>query len=97
MGNVTADGTQLWLSGRYDHAVYVLSTEDGHLIKQIEVGERAARSVRLAAAGPLLARPHGHHALTRSARKPSWRRFRARLQASTSATVALPPHTSRPR
>jgi len=38
MGNVTADGTQLWLSGRYDHAVYVLSTEDGHLIKQIEVG-----------------------------------------------------------
>jgi DNA-binding beta-propeller fold protein YncE len=38
MGNVTADGTQLWLSGRYDHAVYVLSTEDGHLIKQIAVG-----------------------------------------------------------
>jgi len=23
MGNVTADGTQLWLSGRYDRAVYV--------------------------------------------------------------------------
>ncbi len=38
MGNVTDDGTQLWLSGRYDHAVYVLSTQDGHLIKQIEVG-----------------------------------------------------------
>jgi DNA-binding beta-propeller fold protein YncE len=38
MGNVTADGTQLWLSGRYDHAVYVLSADDGHLIKQIEVG-----------------------------------------------------------
>jgi DNA-binding beta-propeller fold protein YncE len=38
MGNVTADGTQLWLSGRYSHAVYVLSTVDGHLIKQIEVG-----------------------------------------------------------
>ena len=29
MGNVTADGTQLWLSGRYDHAVYVLSAADG--------------------------------------------------------------------
>ena len=38
MGNVTADGTQLWLSGRYDHAVYVLSAVDGRLIKQIEVG-----------------------------------------------------------
>jgi hypothetical protein len=38
MGGLTADGKQLWLSGRYDHAVYVLSTDDGHLIKQIEVG-----------------------------------------------------------
>jgi YVTN family beta-propeller protein len=38
MGNVTADGTQLWLSGRYSGAVYVLSTVDGHLIKQIPVG-----------------------------------------------------------
>ena len=38
MGNVTADGTQLWLSGRYDHAVYVLSALDGRLIKRIEVG-----------------------------------------------------------
>jgi DNA-binding beta-propeller fold protein YncE len=38
MGNVTADGTQLWLSGRYSHAVYVLSAVDGHLIKQIDVG-----------------------------------------------------------
>jgi DNA-binding beta-propeller fold protein YncE len=38
MGNVTADGNQLWLSGRYDHAVYVLSTADGHLIHKIAVG-----------------------------------------------------------
>ncbi|MDT7698361.1 MAG: hypothetical protein QOJ30_686 [Pseudonocardiales bacterium] len=38
MGNVTADGTQLWLSGRYDRAVYVLSTADGHLIHKIGVG-----------------------------------------------------------
>jgi DNA-binding beta-propeller fold protein YncE len=38
MGNVTADGTQLWLSGRYDHAVYVLSAVDGRLIKRIDVG-----------------------------------------------------------
>ena len=39
MGNVTADGTQLWLSGRYDRAVYVLSTADGHLIRKIDVGD----------------------------------------------------------
>jgi YVTN family beta-propeller protein len=39
MGNVTADGSQLWLSGRYDRSVYVLSTDDGHLIHQIDVGD----------------------------------------------------------
>jgi DNA-binding beta-propeller fold protein YncE len=38
MGNVTADGTQLWLSGRYDRVVYVLSTKDGSLIRKIPVG-----------------------------------------------------------
>jgi DNA-binding beta-propeller fold protein YncE len=37
MGNVTADGTQLWLSGRYNRSVYVLSTADGHLIRKIDV------------------------------------------------------------
>jgi YVTN family beta-propeller protein len=39
MGGVTADGSQLWLSGRYDAEVYVLSTADGHLITRIPVGE----------------------------------------------------------
>ncbi|MDQ2790291.1 MAG: YncE family protein [Actinomycetota bacterium] len=38
MGNVTADGTQLWLSGRYNRAVYVLSTRDGSLVRKINVG-----------------------------------------------------------
>ncbi len=38
MGNVTADGSQLWLSGRSHRAVYVLSTTDGHLIRKIPVG-----------------------------------------------------------
>jgi YVTN family beta-propeller protein len=38
MGGLTADGTQLWLSGRYDGAVYVLDTGDGHLIQRIPVG-----------------------------------------------------------
>jgi YVTN family beta-propeller protein len=38
MGNVTADGSQLWLSGRYDNVVYVISTIDGNLITRIGVG-----------------------------------------------------------
>jgi YVTN family beta-propeller protein len=38
MGNVSADGSQLWLSGRYDNVVYVLSTVDGSLLAKIPVG-----------------------------------------------------------
>jgi DNA-binding beta-propeller fold protein YncE len=40
MGNVTADGTQLWLSGRYNNRVYVVSTKDGSLVKTIPVGNQ---------------------------------------------------------
>jgi len=38
MGGLTADGSQLWISGRYNNEVYVISTQDGHLIKRIPVG-----------------------------------------------------------
>ncbi len=38
MGNISVDGTQLWLAGRYNGVVYVIDTRDGHLIKQIPVG-----------------------------------------------------------
>jgi DNA-binding beta-propeller fold protein YncE len=38
MGNVSADGGQLWLSGRYDNVVYVLNTADGSLLAKIPVG-----------------------------------------------------------
>lgn len=38
MGGVSADGTVLWLSGRYDSEVYAISTTDGHLIARIKVG-----------------------------------------------------------
>ncbi len=38
MGNLTADGSQLWLSGRYNNVVYVIATTDGHLIRKILVG-----------------------------------------------------------
>ncbi|MEP7192543.1 MAG: hypothetical protein ABI903_06725 [Actinomycetota bacterium] len=37
MGGVTADGTQLWLSGRYHAEVYVVNTTTGALIKRIKV------------------------------------------------------------
>ena len=37
MGGVTADGSQLWLSGRYDGVVYVFSTRSGALIRRIPV------------------------------------------------------------
>lgn len=39
MGGVSADGSQLWLSGRYDGVVYVFDTSDGHLLAKIPVGE----------------------------------------------------------
>jgi len=38
MGNVSADGSQLWVSGRYHNVVYVLSTRNGRLLAKIPVG-----------------------------------------------------------
>src|SRR5262245_14500066 len=38
MGNVSADGKELWLSGRYDREVYVFDTEHGRLEHRIGVG-----------------------------------------------------------
>ena len=38
MGNVSADGKQLWLSGRYDNVVYVFDTSTGE-VKSIAVGK----------------------------------------------------------
>jgi YVTN family beta-propeller protein len=37
MGNVSADGKQLWLSGRFDNVVYVIDTSTG-AVKSIPVG-----------------------------------------------------------
>jgi YVTN family beta-propeller protein len=37
MGNVSVDGKQLWLSGRYDNVVYVIDTASGE-VKSIPVG-----------------------------------------------------------
>jgi YVTN family beta-propeller protein len=38
MGNVSADGSRLWLSGRYDDVVYVIDTKTGEVTK-IPVGK----------------------------------------------------------
>jgi YVTN family beta-propeller protein len=38
MGNVTADGKELWVSGRYDSEVYVFDTTTGQLTHRIPVG-----------------------------------------------------------
>src|SRR5207253_8783229 len=38
MGNVAADGRELWLSGRYDSEVYVFDAQTGRLTHRIAVG-----------------------------------------------------------
>jgi len=38
MGNVSADGKELWLAGRYDGEVYVFDTATGNLTHRIAVG-----------------------------------------------------------
>jgi YVTN family beta-propeller protein len=38
MGNVSADGSELWVSGRYDDEVYVFDTKTGKLTHRIPVG-----------------------------------------------------------
>lgn len=38
MGNVTADGKELWVSGRYDESVYVFDVATGELTHRIHVG-----------------------------------------------------------
>ncbi|ARG98357.1 YncE family protein [Legionella micdadei] len=39
MGNVNGNGTELWLSGRYDSEVYVFNTANGALTHRIKVGD----------------------------------------------------------
>jgi YVTN family beta-propeller protein len=38
MGNVSADGSVLWLSGRYNSEVYAIATSNGALLARIPVG-----------------------------------------------------------
>ncbi len=39
MGNVSASGRVLWLSGRYDASVYAIDTVTGRLLARIPVGQ----------------------------------------------------------
>jgi DNA-binding beta-propeller fold protein YncE len=63
MGNVSVDGTVLWLSGRYDNVVYAIDTATGQ-VQSIPVGKEPHGSDGLASARALLSRPHGQHALS---------------------------------
>ncbi|MBV8221390.1 MAG: beta-propeller fold lactonase family protein [Solirubrobacterales bacterium] len=38
MGNVSADGRVLWLSGRYDDQLYAIDTQTGKLLARVPVG-----------------------------------------------------------
>lgn len=38
MGNISGDGKELWLSGRYDKEVYVIDTKTGQVTHRIPVG-----------------------------------------------------------
>jgi YVTN family beta-propeller protein len=40
MMQISPDGHQLWVSGRFDRAVYVLDTGTGAVIKTIHVGNQ---------------------------------------------------------
>ena len=63
MGNVSADGTPVWLSGRYDELVYVFDPADRTAVHH----PRRPPAPRARSGGPprpLLPRPHGQHALT---------------------------------
>ena len=69
MGNLSADGKWLWLSGRYDGVIYAFNTDDG--VGQDDPRRRhAAWADRLAAAGALFARAHRQHAVATSGRRP---------------------------
>jgi YVTN family beta-propeller protein len=39
MGNLSPDGTQLWLSGRFDAEIYAFDTATGTIVNRIKVGD----------------------------------------------------------
>ena len=61
MGNVSPDGKVFWVSGRYNNVVLRHRHRDRPPAGEDPGGSRAARAVRMASAGPLLAGPHRDH------------------------------------
>ena len=64
MGGVTADGRQLWLSGRYNGVVYVIDTRTGRLLHRIRVHSGPHGLCVWPQPGRILVGPHRKHALT---------------------------------
>jgi YVTN family beta-propeller protein len=38
MGGISADGTRLWISGRYNSTVYEFDTATGAVVRRVAVG-----------------------------------------------------------
>jgi hypothetical protein len=70
MGNVSADGKVLWLSGRYDNVVYAIDTTSGSVTKIPGAG--AARSHRWPQPAAL-PQPHRQHATSLGNRRHAQR------------------------
>ena len=64
MGGLSADGTVLWVSGRYNNVVYAISTSHRQASAHHPSRDRTPWPVRLATTGPLLPGPHRNSALT---------------------------------
>ena len=98
MGGLSADGKVLWLSGRYNGVVYAISTSDRTPAARDQGRRRPARPLRVATAGALLDRTHGHPALAAAGPPPlpgtpplPTRRTRRALRTHTCASPRARP------
>ena len=73
MGGVSADGSTLWLSGRYNAVVYAIDTRTGRLRATIPVGSGPHGLCVWPQPGDLLTRAHRHPALKPGVAR-TWRR-----------------------
>ena len=64
MGNITPDGKELWLAGRYDHEVYVFNTVTGELTHRIRVGSGPHGLAVWPQPGEIFSGAYGEYALS---------------------------------
>ena len=95
MGNLTPDGKELWLGGRYDSEVYVFDTTNGQLAARIPVGQRSPRADGVAPARSLQPRPHRQHALGQAA--SAGRRVRPDSPSCSTTPQSQAPVRASPR